>query len=84
MENRKNEEFLPLVVTQSKIKNAGRGVFTTVNIPKDTVVLSYIGVLCSNFTTDMRSKSIFHLGWIYQMNKPKEFLVDADISHVVA
>ena len=66
------------MVTQSKIKNAGRGVFTTVNIPKDTAELSYIGVLSSNFTTDMRSKSIFHLGWIYQMNKPKEFLVDAD------
>ena len=40
--------------------------------------MSYLGTLASNFTSDMRSNSLVHLGWIYDKKGPKEFLINTD------
>ena len=44
IQNRKDEEFLPLEIRQSKIPEAGLGVFTTATINEaDILVCSYTG-----------------------------------------
>lgn len=52
------EEYLPLEIKESSIKNAGSGMFATENIPKGTLVNVYTGDIGPHF--DIRqSDSIF-------------------------
>lgn len=43
LQNRINEEFLPLEVKESSILNSGLGVYCTDVIPKNTIICSYLG-----------------------------------------
>lgn len=63
LENRAQEQYLPLAVARSKIPGAGKGVFATVDIPANTIVCSYIGDICTNESATLND-SLFTLGWV--------------------
>lgn len=63
IENRQRERFLPLAISQSKIKGAGQGVFASVRIPSETLICSYLGEIGTNESL-CKGDSLFTLGWI--------------------
>lgn len=63
LQNRINEERLPLKIAKSKIPGAGLGVFTTQDILPKTLVCSYIGEIGTHESGEY-TDSTYEIGWI--------------------
>ena len=61
--NRREEEFLPLEIKPSTIKEAGLGVFVTEEIPSKSIIVSYLGEITTHEATKY-TDSLYTLGFI--------------------
>jgi hypothetical protein len=56
---------LPLTIKNSSIEGAGMGVFATSDLPKNSIILTYLGVIYSNFSLkNYKNDSLYSLGWL--------------------
>lgn len=64
LENRKNEQLLPLSIAETK--DQGYGVFALEPIPKNTIVCSYLGEIRphTSLAHNDKNDSRYELGWI--------------------
>jgi len=64
----------------STVKGAGKGVFASVDIEQNTLIMSYIGTVSTNLSCDLTSDSNFHLGWFTTNKVSKELIINTDRS----
>ena len=60
--------LLPLTIKQSSLDGAGKGMFAAAKIEKDSIVAIYNGFRGNHYEINMKSDSLFSLGWYYHMN----------------
>jgi hypothetical protein len=59
------------------LEKAGQGMFSIASIVEGSII-SYIGTIASNFTSNMTHNSLYHLGWISSEDKSRELLISTE------
>jgi hypothetical protein len=57
-----NEQYLPLKILKYPLK--GYGIVADETIEKNTLILSYTGVISTTYTINLSTNSLFHLGYL--------------------